>query len=179
MRLSPIVLFAHKDPALLMDLAEKQSALTHGAAESIESCQLMALTIADALNGKTRADVMRPRAWEGTEKVSAIAAGKWRDKTRDEIKSSGYVIDTLEAALWCVDKTDSYEEAVILAVNLGEDADTVGAVTGQLAGAIYGVDAIPERWMKPLAWKEQLTDIAAKLHVLGTRPEIQPALSIS
>lgn len=178
MRLAPVVLFARKDTNLLVDLADKQSRLTHGAPESIESCQLMALMVADALNGKTREDVMRTRTWGGEAKVAAIAAGEWRGKSRDEIKSTGYVIDTLEAALWCVDKTDSFEQAVILAVNLGGDADTIGAVTGQLAGAIYGLDAIPERWLAPLAWKDDLMSVAGKLYTLGNAPGAAPVLSL-
>ena len=117
---------------------------------------------------------MRPREWQGVVKVADIAAGAWRGKDRDQIKSSGYVIDTLEAALWCVDKTDSYEQAVILAVNLGGDADTVGAVTGQLAGAIYGIDAIPERWLQPLLWKQDLMDAAGKLYALGNGQKFTP-----
>ena len=87
-----------------------------------------------------------------TGRVAEILGGSWRKKSRIEIKSSGYVIDTLEAALWAVGQSNSFEEALILAVNLADDADTVGAVTGQLAGAIWGAKDIPARWMKHLAW---------------------------
>ena len=73
-----------------------------------------------------------------------------------EIKSTGYVVDTLEAAVWCLMNTSSYEECVLMAVNLGEDTDTVGAVAGSLAGALYGFDSIPKCWLDTLAKKEMI-----------------------
>jgi hypothetical protein len=76
-------------------------------------------------------------------------------KTRDEISSSGHVVSTLEAALWCV-RTSSFEDAIVLAANLGDDSDTVAAVTGQLAGALYGGAGIPRRWLEQLAWAPEL-----------------------
>ena len=95
--------------------------------------------------------------------MRAVAGGNWQGKDRAAVRASGYVIHTLEAALWAVGETDSFEDALILAVNLGEDADTVGAVTGQLAGALYGVGGIPERWLQPLAWSGRLTSLADAL----------------
>jgi ADP-ribosyl-[dinitrogen reductase] hydrolase len=107
--------------------------------------------------------VLRPRIWSGNRAISAIAPGSRRHKSRDQIRSSGYVIDTLEAALWTVGVTSSFEDALIQAVNLGEDADTVGAVTGQLAGALYGASAIPERWIHRLAWPSEISQAADRL----------------
>ena len=92
-----------------------------------------------------------------------VAAASWRTRSRAEIRSSGYAIHTLEAALWAVDQTDSFEAAVVLAVNLGDDADTVGAVTGQLAGALYGFSGIPPRWLQPLAWRQKIIGTADSL----------------
>ena len=90
--------------------------------------------------------------------VEHIIRGSWKDKRRDEISSSAYVVDTLEAALWCVGTTSSFEAALVRAVNLGECADGVGAVTGQLAGAIYGAGAIPLDWYEALAWREYILE---------------------
>ena len=92
-----------------------------------------------------------------------IARGAYQSKTRAQIQSSGYVIDTLEAALWCVSTTDSFETALVLAVNLGQDTDTVGAVTGQIAGSFYGASAIPARWLAPLAWRDRISDVTERL----------------
>lgn len=77
----------------------------------------------------------------------------------DKIKSSGYVVDTLEAAIWSLITTDSYKDAVLKSVNLGNDTDTVGAVAGGLAGLYYGFDAIPSEWMDELKGKEVLKEI--------------------
>ncbi|TDO92067.1 ADP-ribosylglycohydrolase [Halanaerobium saccharolyticum] len=86
------------------------------------------------------------------------------NKKRDEIKSDGFVINTLEASLWSFINSDSFEEAVLLAVNLGYDTDTTAAVTGQLAGAYYGCAAIPEKWKTELAKYEIIKEIITKLY---------------
>jgi ADP-ribosylglycohydrolase len=95
--------------------------------------------------------------------VSAVAEGSWRGKARNDIRSSGDVVDTLEAAFWAEAESGTFEEAVLKAVNLGDDADTVGAVTGQVAGAIWGYSGIPETWTRRLAWNEKLIAIADRL----------------
>jgi ADP-ribosylglycohydrolase len=110
----------------------------------------------DALHAGADADVE-------SRKVKAVAEGSWRGKARGDIRSSGYVVDTLEAALWSVSGSTTFEEAVLKAVNLGDDADTVGAVAGQVAGAVWGYSKIPEAWMRQLAWSEKLLSIADKL----------------
>ncbi len=92
-----------------------------------------------------------------------LAAGSWRAKERDAISSSGYVVHTLETALWCVDRSESIEDALILAANLADDADTVAAVTGQLAGALWGVSGAPAAWLDKLAWRDRLEALAADL----------------
>jgi ADP-ribosylglycohydrolase len=81
----------------------------------------------------------------------------------DKIQSSGYVIHTLEASIWCLLTTNSYEEAVLKAVNLGHDTDTTGAVTGGLGGLIYGLDAIPTEWLNVLARKEDIIKLSNQL----------------
>ena len=96
-------------------------------------------------------------------KVRAIAKGEWRGKDRSAIRSTGYVVDTLEAACWAVGTSKNFQEAVLKAVNLGDDADTVGAVTGQIAGAIWGLSAIPPHWIERLAWRDRLIETAEAL----------------
>lgn len=80
-----------------------------------------------------------------------------------EIKSTGYVVDTLEAALWSFLITRNYGEAVLKAVNLGDDTDTTGAVTGAMAGLHYGLKDIPQDWLDKLAKREFIRDIAIKM----------------
>ena len=84
------------------------------------------------------------------------------DAPVNEIRSSGYVIDTLEASLWCLLTTETYRDAVEKAVQLGDDTDTTGAVTGGLAGIIYGIGGIPQSWLKKLFRKEDIEDLAVR-----------------
>ena len=79
-------------------------------------------------------------------RVMIINAGEYKQKTRDQIRSSGYVIDTLEAAMWSVWNTDNFRDAILLAANLADDADSVAATAGQIAGALYGYSGIPQEW---------------------------------
>lgn len=170
MRLAPAVLAALDDPEELDRLARDQGRTTHGAPQAIDACALFAAMLREAILGL--ADPLAPRRFDGHETIAAIAAGSWRGKPRDAIRSSGYVVDTLEAACWAVGSTASFEDALILAINLADDADTVGAVTGQLAGAIYGADAIPGRWIAPLAWRETIVAASRTLLAIsqGNRP---------
>ena len=80
-----------------------------------------------------------------------------------DIRSTGYVIDTLEASLWCIFNTSNFKDAVLKAVNLGDDTDTVGAITGGLAGIIYGNDSIPSEWINVLARKDDIIELANRL----------------
>ena len=162
MRLAPAVLWTLRvDDDAARHLAREQGRVTHATAECLEACELFADILRDAILG--RSDPLRRRDGYPQTKIGHIARSAYRAKARDEIRSSGYVVDTLEAALWCVSTTDSFEAALVLAVNLGHDADTVGAVTGQMAGALYGASAIPSRWLEPLAWRERISDIADRL----------------
>lgn len=83
----------------------------------------------------------------------------------DQIRSSGYVVDTLEAAIWCLLNTKSYKDCVLTAVNLGEDTDTVAAVAGGLAGLHYGFESIPKEWLDVIVKRENIESLCKKLHV--------------
>jgi ADP-ribosyl-[dinitrogen reductase] hydrolase len=163
MRLAPVALHGWRDAAAMRRLAAEQSRTTHAAPQAIEACEYFALLLREAILGAPRAALLAPQAWPGDPGIAAAANGIWRGRERAAVRSSGYVLHTLEAALWAVDRTDSFEAAVVLAVNLADDADTVGAVTGQLAGALYGLSGIPARWLAPLAWRERLLAAADAL----------------
>lgn len=140
--------------AFVPDITDEQirevSAITHAHEISKEACVIYVNIAKKLLAGEKLLDILHgldvdaPFDW-----LPSIA-----ERTEDEIKSSGYVVDTLEAALWAIATTDSYAAAVLKAVNLGSDTDTVGAVTGGLAGIIYGYDAIPDKWIKALRGKD-------------------------
>ena len=101
--------------------------------------------------------------------VAAVAAGSYRDKNPPEIRGGGYVVLALEAALWALWNSSSYEEGVLLAVNLGNDADTTGAIYGQLAGAIYGHESIPEHWRERTVMSDRISELADGLLELSIR----------
>jgi ADP-ribosylglycohydrolase len=95
--------------------------------------------------------------------IDAIAAGSFKEKSPPAIRGKGYVVDCLEAALWAFHTTNSFEAGALAAVNLGDDADTTGAVYGQLAGAFYGASGIPDRWLEKLAMRDLIEEYAARL----------------
>ena len=163
MRLAPVALRFRNDRSRLIDTAADQSRTTHGAEEAVDACRAFAELLADAITGSPRADILAPRPFEGAPAIADIIAGSWRGRARNEILSSGYVVHTLEAALWSVARTGDFRNAVLLAANLADDADTVAAVTGQLAGALYGLSGIPDRWLDRLAWKDRLLEAAQRL----------------
>ena len=162
-RLAPLAIFAHRDRELAELLAGKQSRTTHATPEVIDACRLFTDVLIDALTGADKAAALRQRVMGLTPKVLFISAGEYKPKTRDQMRSSGYVVHTLEAALWSVWQTDNFHDAVLLAANLGDDADSVAAVAGQLAGALYGAKAIPDAWLAKLAWRDRIEKLANAL----------------
>jgi ADP-ribosyl-[dinitrogen reductase] hydrolase len=128
------------------------------------------------LQGVAKAALLEPRFtpvagfWEANPlcpEIDAIARGSFREKDPTRIRGTGYVVDSLEAALWAFDRGRDFREGCLLAVNLGHDADTTAAVYGQLAGACYGVGGIPVHWLEKLAGREQLTGFADRLYALS------------
>lgn len=163
MRLSPVAIRFSGDRPALRDAAARQSRTTHAAPEAVDACVLYAEMLADAIEGRPRSQVLRSRAEGWAGRIEAIAAGAWRGKARLQINASGYVAHALEASLWSVGRTADYRSAVLLAANLGQDADTTAAITGQLAGALGGESAIPAPWLANLAWRDRLEATAVAL----------------
>lgn len=162
-RLAPVAVMARSDAAEAEFLALKQSRATHGAMECLDACKLLTSMLVDALTGAERDAAIRPRVMALSPRLLLINAGEWRGKSREAIQSGGSVVETLEAAVWAVGTTDSFAGAVLAAANLGDDADSVAAVAGQLAGAIYGASAIPPDWIGQLAWRDKIESLADKL----------------
>ena len=108
------------------------------------------------LSGEPRRNILAPRSFSGAPRIAEVLGGGWRGTSRNSIRSSGYVVHTLEAAIWSVARTGNFRNAVVLAANLADDADTVAAVTGQLAGAIYGLSGISKERLDWIAWKDRL-----------------------
>lgn len=167
MRVAAVALFTHQQPlSIAMSLATESSLTTHGEQRCIDACRYMTFlihTLLSAPDTPAKADLLSseltallPWLGEMHADTRAVIQGSYRTKKRDEISSSGFVIDSLEAALWCFWHSDSFAEGALLAANLGDDADTVAAIYGQLAGAFYGYDAIPREWCNTVAWRSVL-----------------------
>jgi ADP-ribosylglycohydrolase len=164
MRLAPVAIHhAHLFPERLEELVERaaeSSLTTHGSEQCLSACRYLALLLAGLAHGVSREEVLDP-SWEPLGRlheiqplhpaVEAVASGEYHDKTAEQIRGSGYVVESLEAALWSFRSAADFREAVLRAVNLGADADTTGAVCGQLAGACWGESGIPEEWRSTLA----------------------------
>ena len=96
--------------------------------------------------------------------IQAIARGAYQPKSREQVRGTGYVVESLEAALWCFWNTESFEEAILAATNLGDDADTTAAIAGQVAGAYYGESGIPTDWLAKLTMRSEITQLADWLY---------------
>lgn len=157
------------------------SALTHAHIRSKIGCLIYSKLIADLLYAQNddkfdavQKSLLNCKSYLETieDKQTSYEIGKYerlwdldKFKSMDEvdIKSTGYVVDTLEAAIWCFLNTDSYKECVLKAVNLGDDTDTVGAVSGGLAGLYYGLEEIPAEWIELLPKKEWIIELAKQM----------------
>ena len=176
MRLAPIPLFLCGDPRQAIESAGLSSRTTHGATEAVDACRYFGGLLVGTLQGRRKEEFLAdsfcpvPGLWEReplAPRIAEVAAGSFVRKNPPDILASGYVVKTLEAALWAFHRSASFEEGALLAVNLGNDADTVGAVYGQLAGAYYGAKAIPKYWRDALFRREQIELFADELLLLS------------
>jgi ADP-ribosyl-[dinitrogen reductase] hydrolase len=162
MRLAPAVIKHHTDRDLAVATAIMQGETTHGSVEASDSCDLLARVLLTAYVTDDKNAVLNIDSQDHwADSVKNILTTL--DVSRDEVKSSGYVIHTLHAALWCFKNTDNFRDAILLATNLGEDADTVAAVTGQIAGAFYGMSGIPIMWLDKLYETGRFIELVDKL----------------
>jgi ADP-ribosyl-[dinitrogen reductase] hydrolase len=172
MRLAPVSLAFASDAESAIALAGESSLTTHGARTCVDACRYLAGLIVGALLGESKSKLLSrrytpvPGLWERlplAPEIDEVAAGSFLRRGPPEIVGSGYVVKSLEAALWAFARSESFEEGALLAVNLGNDSDTTGAVYGQLAGAYYGVGGIPERWLEKLDLRVDIERMAERL----------------
>ena len=173
MRILPLILFT-KDLEInkRYDWIKKVSSITHAHVRSVMACFYYLEFAKKILEGKDKFQVYLELQREITtyfenleinpleiQKFNRLLKEDITNIEEENINSSGYVIDTLEASIWCILTTSSYKEAVLKSVNLGHDTDTTAAVTGGLAGLIYGVDSIPKEWIKVVARKKCIVNL--------------------
>ncbi len=165
MRLAPVPMFYYPDEEAAIRYSAESSRTTHGAEESIDACRLLGGMLYRALAGRMKEEVLLGDAgFRGAEKIAALARGEYAALAADALAGTGYVVKSLEAALWCFHHTDSFAAAVLMAANLGDDADTTAAVCGQLAGAFYGLEGIPAPWREQVARAGEILELADRLH---------------
>jgi ADP-ribosylglycohydrolase len=190
MRLAPVPLVYALQPKQAIELSGESSRTTHGAKAAVDACRYLGGLIVGAIHGAEKHELLSshycpiPNYWESAPlvaEIDEIAAGSFKEKTppvnvnpissffgatpssSSNIRGTGYVVASLEAALWAFFMSRSFEEGCLLAVNLGDDADTTGAVYGQLAGAFYGESEIPQSWRDKLAMKETIESLSDRL----------------
>ena len=176
MRLAPVPLCCALRLDTAIELAGEMSRTTHAAPEPVDACRYFAGLVAGALAGESKVALLGPRfhptrgAWgmgELSPEIDRVASGSFHERRPPHIRGTGYVVHALEAALWAFATTEDFRSGTLAAVNLGDDADTTGAIYGQLAGAFYGVEAIPGAWRERLSQLELIIGLADQLHALA------------
>jgi ADP-ribosyl-[dinitrogen reductase] hydrolase len=165
MRFAPVALHYFPDREQIMKYSAESSRTTHGTQECLDACRLMGEILFRILSGAPKSDCLFGGIPDEivSPSIRGIAHGAYAGKSADDIRGSGYVVESLEASLWCFHMTDSLRNALLLAVNLGDDADTTGAICGQIAGAYYGESAIPADWLGCLEWPDPIVSLADRL----------------
>lgn len=166
MRLAPIPLFFHHHLDEALFYAGESSRITHAPRECIDAAHALTLLIHRALSGLPKESVLHyvDREIDLCSSIEEILLGSYKNKTREEISSIGKATTCLEAALWSFYHSKTFNDGVLLAVNLGDDSDTTGAVYGQLAGAYYGLKGIDPNFIEPLWDRVMLIEMALELY---------------
>ncbi len=172
MRLAPVPIFWHRDPELAIRMAAESSRTTHGTAAAVDACRVACAIMIGALHGVPKHELLAPMyapvagLWNREPlhpRIAEVAMGSYHTKSPPDIRGTGYVVESLEAALWAFATTSDFRAGALAAVNLGDDADTTGAIYGQIAGAYYGIDAIPAEWRARITRGTEIVAIAERL----------------
>ena len=173
MRLAPVPMYFADDAAQAIRRSADNSRATHGAEEAVDACRYFASLIVGALRGVDKATLLSGRycpvegLWERSPlaaKIAEVADGSFKHREPPEIRGTGYVVESMEAALWAFHKSQDFRDGSLLAANLGDDADTTAAIYGQIAGASYGAGAIPAEWRDVLTMATEITSMADSLY---------------
>ena len=173
MRLAPVPMYFAQNAEDAIALSGNSSRTTHCAPEAIDACRYFGGMLVGALNGEDKDTLLgnhycpTPGYWARqplADKIAEIAGGSFKRKSPPEIRGTGYVVESLEAALWAFYNSQSFGEGALMAANLGDAADTTAAIYGQIAGACYGAEVIPSGWRSKLAHRELITEMADSIH---------------
>lgn len=181
MRLAPVPMFFAADPIQAVEMCAESSVTTHKTLVCLDACRYFGGLIVGALAGKSKEELLSERyrpmgeQWEEYELIEPIhnvAQGSFKQRNPPDIAGTGYVVRSMEAALWAFYKSDNFRDGCLLAANLGDDADTTAAIYGQLAGAFYGYSGIPEDWRIKLKMHTEIVGMADALWELSGVGEI-------
>ena len=174
MRLAPVPMCYAGNAAEAVAKSADSSRTTHGAVEAVDACRYFGGLLIAALNGVDKETLLSSLfsplqgLWERSplaEKVAEVATGSFKHREPPEIRGTGYVVESMEAALWAFHKSQNFREGALLAANLGDDADTTAAIYGQISGAHYGAEAIPSEWRKLLTMSTEIASMADDLYI--------------
>lgn len=165
MRLAPIPLFYADCHADAMIFAALSSKTTLALEDCIACCQYFAHTLLNTLSGEQDKARLFPTPADlvFTPSMAHVENQAFKDKSADDVAGTGYVVESLEAAIWAFWHTTNYRDAILAAANLGDDADTTAAICGQLAGAYYGAEAMPGNWTSSLHKADEIRSTARRL----------------
>ena len=176
MRLAPVAIAHASHPSRAVEACAESSITTHGATVAVDACRYLGAIIVGALRGAGREELMSPRyapepgCWDAAPlnpAIDEVAGGSYTTREPPDIRGSGYAAHSLEAALWAFHRSRDFRDGCLLAVNLGDDADTTAAVFGQIGGAYYGESGIPPEWREPLALRPSIEGLADALCALS------------
>lgn len=165
MRLAPIPIFYQNNQDDVVFYGGESSKTTHGAELCVDACQYLSAYIAALINGEQKTAFMKVKYQPQTDAFISIKAGDFLNKKYQELTGSGFVVESLESALWCFIYTDSFESCILAAANLGNDADTTAAIAGQMAGAFYGHSKIRQDWLDALFQHTEIVNLADALYM--------------
>ena len=181
MRLAPVSLFFYRYPANAVEYSGRSGKITHGDQKAVDACRYYGALIMAAVNGATKDELLDKNfykkniEWFGDKplhsEIEKIAEGSYQKEGYDQgIRGKGYVVSALEAALWAFwSDEDSFATGVLAAINLGDDTDTTAAIYGQLAGAYYGYDKLPKKWVDQVYAKDFIECLSKWIAYEGKR----------
>lgn len=171
MRLAPVPIAFSQDEEQAIYYAMQSSKTTHASPMCLDACGWFADILVNFLRGESKDSLFDLTYSAQTEPLQQLQQYEFLDKDHRDLKGSGFVVESLEAAIWCFWHTHSFEDCVLAAANLGDDADTTAAVAGQLAGAYYGYSHIRPDWLENLYWCDRIVQLATELHRLSLQAQ--------
>ena len=172
MRMLPIALYCFYKNEDIYDIVKNTSSITHAHEISVMGCYIYVNYVVNILNGIDKftsynmikkLDYQKYFNEDTINTYHSILVDNIESYPIDYIKSTGYIKDTLDTVFWVILNSNSYKEAIIGAINMGGDTDTIGAITGSIAGILYGFEAIPHKWLQKMKRLDYLENMAQKL----------------